>query len=77
MVDIILQAHCALCSKTVSVSPLLNRDDLVAVLQRGGDVRVMHVAAEGDHIWSLDSRDKQNLSKGRRWGRVFHLKTVI
>jgi hypothetical protein len=70
MVDIILQAHCAICNKTVSVSPLLNRDDLAAALKRGGDVRVMHVATEGDHIWSLNSQDKQNLSNAISKGLV-------
>ena len=70
MVDIILQAHCAICNKTVTVSPLLNRDDLVAVLQRGGDVRVMHVVVEGDHIWSLDSQDKQNLGNAISKGLI-------
>ena len=70
MVDIILQAHCAICNKTVSVSPLLNRDDLAAALKRGGDVMVMHVATEGDHIWSLNSQDKQNLSNAISKGLV-------
>ena len=62
MVDIVFQAHCNICNKAVSVAPVLNRDDLVAALERGADVRVTHVAAQGDHTWSLSAQDKQNLS---------------
>jgi hypothetical protein len=55
-------AHCNTCKKEVSALPLLNRGDLLIALQGKGDVRVMHVATEGDHIWSLNSEDTITLS---------------
>jgi hypothetical protein len=55
-------AHCNTCDKEVSALPLLNRGDLLIALQGEVDVRVMHVVAEKDHIWSLSPQDKQNLS---------------
>jgi hypothetical protein len=64
------QAHCNICNKTVSVLFRLNRDDLISVLKNGGDVRVMHVVPEGDHIWSLSTKDKQNLSNAVAKGLV-------
>jgi hypothetical protein len=60
--NITFLARCSTCNKTFSVLPLLNRGDLVIALQKQRDVRVMHVATEGDHIWSLNSEDKHNLS---------------
>ena len=69
----LFQAHCNICNKTVSVSPvapLLNRNDLVAALKSGTDVRVMHVVSEGDHIWSLSNNDRQNLSNAIAKGLV-------
>jgi len=67
---VMLQAHCNICNKAVRVCTLLNRSDLLAALQRGRDVRVMHVATEGDHIWSLSAQDKQNLSNSIAKGSV-------
>jgi hypothetical protein len=65
-----LQSHCNICSKTVSVTPMLNRDDLVSALQRGLDVRVMHATAESEHVWSLGDEDKQHLSNALAKGLV-------
>jgi hypothetical protein len=68
--NVMLQAHCKVCNKTVRVSTLLNRSDLVVAIQSGRDVRVMHAATEGDHIWSLNSQDEQNLSSAIAKGFV-------
>ena len=59
---ITLQVQCTACNKTVTAYPLVNKDDLVAALRHKLDVRVMHVALEKDHIWSLNLEDKQALS---------------
>lgn len=67
---IALQAHCDTCNRTVRALPLVNRGDLIAALQTGRDVRVMHAAPEGDHIWSLNSQDKHNLSDAIAKGLV-------
>ena len=69
-VNITFLAHCNACNKDVSVLPLLNRGDLVMALQNEVDVRVMHVATEQDHIWSLNSQDKDNLSNAMARGLV-------
>jgi hypothetical protein len=47
----------------VTAYPLVNKDDLVAALKHKLDVRVMHVAPEKDHIWSLNLEEKQTLTK--------------
>jgi hypothetical protein len=52
--NVVLGAHCNICNKTVGDLPMLNKDDLVSALKGGRDVRVMHIAAEGDHIWRLE-----------------------
>ena len=57
------QAYCGKCKTTVTALPLLNDDDLKQALDSGGDVRVMHTASDGDHIWSLTKQDKENLRK--------------
>lgn len=59
---ITLQVQCIACNKTVTAYPLVNEDDLVAALKHKLDVRVMHVAPDKDHIWSLNLEDKQILS---------------
>jgi hypothetical protein len=56
-----LLAHCNICNKTVSVSTLVNRNDVIEALKRGGEVKVMHNASVGDHIWGLSAQDRQNL----------------
>jgi hypothetical protein len=60
--QITLQVQCTACNKTVTAYPLVNKDDLVAALKHKLDVRVMHVAPEKDHIWSLNLEEKQTLS---------------
>ena len=60
---ITLQVQCDSCNKSVTAYPLVNRNDLVAALRGGLDVRVMHVTPGKDHIWSLSLDDKQALSK--------------
>jgi hypothetical protein len=60
--SVILHAYCNICHKSVSALTLLGRDDLIAALKGERDVRVMHLAAEGDHVWSLNSQDKRHLS---------------
>lgn len=72
---ITLQVQCDACNKSVTAYPLVNRSDLVAALRSGLDVRVMHVAADKDHIWSLSFVDKQALSKTiyQRFGLNFVL----
>jgi hypothetical protein len=69
-VNIMFSLGAATCNKTFSVLALLNRRDLVLALQNQRDVRVMHVATEGDHIWSLNSEDKHNLSNTLAKGLV-------
>ncbi len=60
--NVTLQAYCGTCKRTVDVSPLLDKADLPEALKSGKDVAVMHVTAEGDHIWNLDVEDRQHLS---------------
>ncbi len=55
------EVHCNICNKTVTAFPVSNRADLILALEKGRDLRVMHTATEGDHIWSLDAQAMQNL----------------
>ena len=50
---ITLQVQCDSCNKSITAYPLVNRNDLVAALRGGLDVRVMDVSPGKDHIWSL------------------------
>jgi hypothetical protein len=59
---ITLEVQCDSCNKLVTAYPLVNKNDLVAALRGGHDVRVMHVTPGKDHIWSLNPDDKQALS---------------
>jgi hypothetical protein len=59
---ITIHVQCGACNKSVTAYPLANRNDLVAALRDGLDVRVMHVTPLKDHIWSLGPDDKQVLS---------------
>ena len=59
-------AYCGTCKRTVDVSPLLDKADLPEALKSGKDVAVMHVTAEGDHIWNLDVEDRQHNAIGKR-----------
>jgi len=57
----IFLAYCASCKEKVTVLPILNSTDLKLVLEKNAEVRVMHTTSKGDHVWSLDNQDKENL----------------
>ena len=52
--DLTFQARCSICNNVVTAMPLLPRDEIQAELQKQRpDIRVLHLAPEGDHVWSL------------------------
>jgi hypothetical protein len=55
--------RCPICNKNVSASPTLGREELIAALAANTDVRVTHIVAVGDHVWSLNDQQKSNLRK--------------
>ena len=60
---ITIRAYCPGCKKTVTALPMFNNRELKSALDRNADVRVMHIATEGDHIRSLNDQEKENLRK--------------
>lgn len=54
-------AYCPHCEKKVSTLTMLAGRELKAALDSNGEVKVMHVAAGGDHLWNLNSNEKENL----------------
>ena len=45
----------------VTALPLLDNSELKPALDSNADVRVMHIAPVGDHVWSLNDQEKENL----------------
>jgi hypothetical protein len=69
--NVTFQARCSICNNVVTAMPLLARDEIQAELKKqNGDVRVMHRAQEGDHIWSLTSEDRVRLSNTMAKGLI-------
>ena len=60
-VAISVRAYCPGCKKMVTALPLLDNGDLKLALDSNADVRVMHIAPGGDHVWSLNDQEKGNL----------------
>jgi hypothetical protein len=58
-----LQAYGPYCKKRVTALPMLDNSKLRPALDNNADVRVMHIATGGDHIWSLNNQEKENLRK--------------
>jgi hypothetical protein len=56
-----LRAYCPGCKKMVTALPLLDNSELKPALHSNADVRVMHIAPAGDHIWSLNKQERENL----------------
>jgi hypothetical protein len=56
-----LRAYCPSCKKMVTALPLLDNSELKPALDSNADVRVMHIAPGGDHVWSLNNQEKENL----------------
>jgi hypothetical protein len=56
-----IRAYCPGCKKMVTALPMLNNSELKPALDRNADVRVMHIAPAGDHVWSLSNQEKENL----------------
>jgi hypothetical protein len=56
-----LRAYCPYCKKTVTALPVLDNSELKPALDNNADVRVMHIATVGDHVWSLNDQEKENL----------------
>ena len=56
-----LRAYCPYCKKTVTVLPVLDNSELKQALDNNAEVGVMHIAPGGDHIWSLNNQEKENL----------------
>ena len=55
------QANCPDCKKTVTALPLLGGNDPRLALDSDEDVEVMHTTENGDHRWSLNKQEKENL----------------
>jgi hypothetical protein len=47
----------------VTALPMLDNSELKPALDSNADVRVMHIAPGGDHVWSLNDQEKENLRK--------------
>ena len=47
----------------VTALPMLDDSELKPALDKNVDVKVMHIAPGGDHVWSLKDREKENLRK--------------
>jgi len=58
-----LRAYCPGCKKIVTALPLLENSELKPALDSNADIEVMHITAVGDHIWSLNNQEKENLRK--------------
>jgi len=56
-----LRAYCPGCKKIVTALPLLENSELKPALDSNADIEVMHITAVGDHIWSLNNQEKENL----------------
>ena len=56
-----LHAYCPYCKKTVTALPMLDNSELKPALDSNADVKVMHITPAGDHIWSLNHQEKENL----------------
>jgi hypothetical protein len=56
-----LRAYCPGCKKTVTALPMLDNSELKWAVNSNADVRVMHITPAGDHIWSLNNQEKDNL----------------
>jgi hypothetical protein len=54
-------AYCFACERKVTAHTLLSADDVLAALNTGDDVEVMHVSDNGDHRWRLNWQEKGNL----------------
>jgi hypothetical protein len=62
--------HCPFCSENVSATTILGREELGEAISREADVRVIHMAAVGDHQWSLNPGQKDGLRKRMAEGLV-------
>jgi hypothetical protein len=40
---------------------MLENSELKTALDSNADIEVMHITAVGDHIWSLNNQEKENL----------------
>jgi hypothetical protein len=58
-----LRAYCPSCKKMVTALPMLDNSELKPALDKNADIKVMHIAPGGDHVWSLKDREKENLRK--------------
>jgi hypothetical protein len=47
----------------VTALPMLDNSELKSALDKNAEVKVMHIAPGGDHVWSLTDREKENLRK--------------
>jgi hypothetical protein len=56
-----LRAYRPGCKKIVTALPMLDNSELKPALDSNADIRVMHIARGGDHIWSLTDQEKENL----------------
>lgn len=56
-------AYCHRCEKTVTAMTLQRREEINAALGSDGDITVMHPAVDGDHTWTLNRYEKENLRK--------------
>lgn len=45
----------------VTALPMSDNSELKLALDSNADVRVMHITPAGDHVWSLNNQEKQNL----------------
>jgi hypothetical protein len=62
--------HCPICGRNVSASPILSRVELTTALAGNADIRVVHLAEAGDHVWSLNDQQKANLRKRMAEGPI-------
>src|SRR5215469_9510516 len=49
---------------------LLSENELWAVLNKGDEIEVMHLADDVHHTWKLTGQDKDNLRKARAAGKA-------
>lgn len=54
-------AYCAACNKMVTALVMVRPGELMAALQKSEPVRVMHISDNGDHIWALTDKERDNL----------------
>jgi hypothetical protein len=56
-----VRAYCPGCKKMVTALPMLDNSELKPALDKNADVKVMHIAPKGNHIWSLNNQERESL----------------